>query len=197
VNKMTSALSENNALASQNEVSVTEIRNQASTSKAKREEDETVTSTSNKLSSPKREDKFDFAQRIESTKAGLTGLIAGASALVPFNALHSIVSESSIDKSGQFQFDTALGGVESALFGIVYRYCVVREEDNDQLGNGVAGAFAVTRALSVMGGKGFDSWDLEMVQLAAWSGLESLVMFGVVKTAIDFMMEKGIVKRME
>mmetsp|Transcript_16468 Transcript_16468/g.24635 ORF Transcript_16468/g.24635 Transcript_16468/m.24635 type:complete len:451 (+) Transcript_16468:173-1525(+) len=144
---------------------------------------------------PKRDGKFDFAQRIESTKAGVTGLVAGGAALIPFNILQAVLTDSS-DKSLQFIFDTGSGAVEAALFAIVYRYCVRDgEESNDMLGQGVWGAFAITRALSA--GKGFDLFDSEMIQQIAFSGIESFAMFGAAKFAMDFVAEKGFVKRME
>lgn len=142
-----------------------------------------------------RDDKFDFAQRIESTKAGLTGLVAGGTALVPFTIFQTLLSGSS-DKSLQFLFDTGSGAVEAALFAIVYRYCVRDgEESNAQLGQGVWGAFAITRALSA--GKGFDFLDAEMIQQIAFSGVESFAMFGAAKLAMDFAAKNGFVKRME
>jgi hypothetical protein len=144
---------------------------------------------------PKRDDKFDFAQRIESTKAGLTGLVAGGTSLIPFTIFQALVNDSS-NKSLQFLFDTGSGAVEAALFAIVYRYCVRDgEESNEQLGQGVWGAFAITRALSA--GNGFDFLDAEMIQQIAFSGVESFAMFGAAKLAMDFVAQKGFVKRME
>ena len=144
---------------------------------------------------PKRDDKFDFAQRIESTKAGLTGLVAGGTSLIPFTIFQALVNDSS-NKSLQFLFDTGSGAVEAALFAIVYRYCVRDgEESNEQLGQGVWGAFAITRALSA--GNRFDFLDAEMIQQIAFSGVESFAMFGAAKLAMDFVAQKGFVKRME
>ena len=147
-------------------------------------------------SPPKRESKFDLAQRIESTKAGAVGFATGATVLLPFNLLHTLMSES-VDKTSQFAFSTSVGAIEAALFSIVYRYCVRDgEESNAQLGQGVAGAFAITRALSLAGGNG-DTIDFNMVQQIILSGVESLVLFGAVKFAMDMLAEKGFVKRME
>lgn len=142
----------------------------------------------------KRETKFDFAQRIESTKAGLVGLISGSSVLLPFNFLSAILSDTS-NRASQFGLDTAIGGVESALFAIVYRYCVRDgEESNDQLGNGVAGAFAVTRALSLIGG---NDVDLDILPQIALGGVESLILFYAAKAAMDTMANKGLINRMD
>lgn len=145
---------------------------------------------------PEREDKFTFAQKIESTKAGIAGLVTGASVLLPFTAVSTLVSDSS-NKGAQFGLDTAIGGVESALFAIVYRYCVRDgEESNAQLGNGVAGAFAITRALSSVSGD-LDQLDMGVLSQFAFSGVESLAMFYAVKAALDIIVEKGFIKRMD
>jgi len=149
----------------------------------------------NNTEPPKRDGKFDFAQRIESTKAGVTGLVAGGATLIPFNILQAVFTDSS-DKTLQFIFDTGSGAVEAALFAIVYRYCVREgEENNEMLGQGVWGAFAITRALSA--GKGFEMFDSEMIQQIAFSGVESFAMFGAAKYAMDFVVKKGFINRME
>ena len=97
------------------------------------------------------ENKFTFAQRIESTKTGVVGLFAGGIALTPFAALHDILFPGSFIPNGiaQWEFDTDMGSIETALFAIVYRYCVREgEETNEMLGMGVVGAFVLVRTLS-------------------------------------------------
>ena len=97
------------------------------------------------------EDKFTFAQRIESTKTGIVGLLSGGIALTPFAALHDIAFPGSTIENGfaQWEFDTDMGSIETALFAIVYRYCVREgEESNEMLGMGVIGAFVLVRSLS-------------------------------------------------
>jgi hypothetical protein len=69
------------------------------------------------------------------------------------------------------------------------------EESNEQLGQGVWGAFAITRALSA--GNRFDFLDAEMIHQIAFSGVESFAMFGAAKLEMDFVAQKGFVKRME
>ena len=146
--------------------------------------------------SPKNEDKFTFAQKIESTKAAVAGFVTGATVQIPFSAFSTLAGDS-INKGAQFGVDTAIGGVEAALFGIVYRYCVREgEETNEQLGNGAAGAFAITRALSAVSGD-LDQLDLGLVSKLAFNGLESLVLFYAVKAALDLLADKGIVGRMK
>jgi len=145
---------------------------------------------------PKNEDKFTFAQKIESTKAAIAGFVTGATVQIPFSAVSTLAGDS-VNKGAQFGVDTVIGGVEAALFGIVYRYCVREgEETNEQLGNGAAGAFAITRALSAVSGD-LDQLDLGLVSKLAFNGLESLVLFYAVKAALDLLADKGIVGRMK
>lgn len=94
-------------------------------------------------------DKFSFGQRIESIKCVVVGALAGGVALTPFSALHDIALGGDLVRNGvaQWEFDTDMGSLESALFAIVYRYCI-RMDENPMLGQGVIGAFVLTRVLS-------------------------------------------------
>ena len=98
---------------------------------------------------------FSFAQRIESTKSGIVGLLTGGIALAPISVVHNLLFayDGSIrtvtHNLAQFEFDTDAGSLEAALFAIVYRYCLRQgDDDNPQLNQGVIGAFALTRTLS-------------------------------------------------
>jgi hypothetical protein len=94
------------------------------------------------------DDKFSFAQRIESIKAAMVGALSGGIAVAPFGFIHNVLFN---DGSGagvaQFEFDTDMGSLEAALFALVYRYAV-REDVNPQLQQGVIGAFVLVRTLS-------------------------------------------------
>jgi hypothetical protein len=94
--------------------------------------------------------KFSFGQRIESTKAGIVGLIAGSLCLAPVSALHNILLGGTYVKNGlaQWELDTDVGSLEAALFAIVYRYCIRQDDNNPQLNQGVLGAFVLTRTFS-------------------------------------------------
>jgi hypothetical protein len=94
-------------------------------------------------------DKFSFGQRIESTKTGIVGLLAGGIVLTPFSAIHDIFLGGDFIRNGvaQWEFDTDMGSLEGALFAIVYRYCI-RKDDNPMLNQGVIGAFILVRTLS-------------------------------------------------
>lgn len=95
------------------------------------------------------DDKFSFGQRIESTKCVVVGALSGGFSVVLFTALHDIAFGGEEFNNGvaQWEFDTDMGSLESALFAIVYRYCI-RKDDNPMLNQGVLGAFVLVRTLS-------------------------------------------------
>jgi len=157
-------------------------------------------------------EKFSFAQRIESTKTGVVGLLAGGISLTPVAAIHDIVfpGDSIPGGAAQWEFDTDMGSIETALFAIVYRYCVRQgEETNEMLGMGVVGAFVVVRTLSRVRvseyctyapldcGEPFGYFDWNMLQQAAFSGLESAVMFGATAAAMNYCYKRRIISRFE
>ena len=112
-------------------------------------------SSSSSSSSPVRmassdEEKFGFSQRIDSLKSFVVGALSGSIAAVPFLALHDLVlipPEVTTDALSQWEFDNDMAAAQTGLFAIVYRYCV-RQDNNDQLGQGVIAAFVVIRTLS-------------------------------------------------
>jgi len=157
-------------------------------------------------------DKFSFAQRIESTKTGVVGLLAGGIALTPVAAIHDIVfpGDSIPGGAAQWEFDTDMGSIETALFAIVYRYCVREgEETNEMLGMGVVGAFVLVRTLSRVRVSSYCSFapldcgaplgyfDWDMIQQSAFSGLESVVMFGATAAAMEYCYKRRIISRFE
>jgi len=157
-------------------------------------------------------DKFSFAQRIESIKTGLVGLFAGGISLTPIAALHDIVfpGDTILQGVAQWEFDTDMGSIETALFAIVYRYCVREgEEKNEMLPMGVVGAFVLVRTLSRVRvseyctaapldcGDPIGYFDWNMIQQAAFSGLESVVMFSVTAAAMEYCYKRRIISRFE
>jgi hypothetical protein len=89
--------------------------------------------------------KFGFGARIESIKCVVVGAFSGGIALAPASLINDCaISGRSV---AQWEFDTDMGALESALFAIVYRYCI-REDTNPQLKDGVVGAFLLTRTLT-------------------------------------------------
>ena len=66
-------------------------------------------------------------------KTAAVGLLAGGIAATPFIALHDIPAYG----AASWEFDTDMGSLQSALFAIVYRYCVREGDDSDMLNMGV------------------------------------------------------------
>jgi len=95
-----------------------------------------------------------------------------------------------------------MGSLESALFAIVYRYCVREEDDNDMLNMGVVGAFVITRTLSRIQvpsyctavpldcGDPLGYFDYDMIQQLFLNGLESVAMFGGAALAMEYAYSK-------
>lgn len=159
---------------------------------------------------PAPKSEFNFAQRIESIKAGIVGLVAGGVALTPIAAFHDILfpGDSIVNGVAQWEFDTDTGSIATALFAIVYRYCVRDgEETNEMLQMGVVGAFVLVRTLARIRvpvycsaapldcGDPFGYFDSAMIQQAVGSGLESVVMFGATALALEYCYENGYISR--
>ncbi len=179
-----------------------------------KESDDVVSSPVFAVSDPTPEktvdDKFSMAQRIESIKTGVVGLLAGGLAITPFAALHDIVyPDDTIENSlAQWEFDTDTGSIAGALFAIVYRYCVREgEEKNEMLGMGVIGAFTIVRTLGrvrvgrycdfapLQCGEPLGYFDWDMLQQAFFSGLESAALFSLTAAAMDYCYKKGYISR--
>lgn len=145
-----------------------------------------------------KEDKFSFYQRIESLKTAVVGLLSGGILSTPFIALHDIPAYG----AASWEFDTDMGSLQSALFAIVYRYCVREEDDNDMLNMGVVGAFVVVRTLSRVRvpryctaapldcGDPLGYFDYDMIQQVALNGLESVALFGGAAVAMEYAYKK-------
>ena len=148
------------------------------------------------------EDKFSPQQRIESVKTGVVGALTGAIAATPFIALHDIPSG-----LGSWEFDTDMGAVQSALFAIVYRYCVRKNDDNDMLNMGVIGAFVAVRTLSRVRVPGYCTaapldcgdplgyFDWNMLQQLLLNGIESVVLFGAAAAAMEFCYDRNWISK--
>jgi hypothetical protein len=88
---------------------------------------------SSPLDSSKKSEKFSSAQRFESIKSGIVGLIAGGFALAPLTAIHNLVFPivDGMNTVAQFEYDNDSGSLQGGLFAIVYRYCV-REGEKEE-----------------------------------------------------------------
>ena len=153
-----------------------------------------ITLSSSNNSNENGEDKFSFFQRIESTKTAVLGLLSGGILSTPFIALHDIPAYG----APSWEFDTDMGSLQSALFAIVYRYCIREDDDNEMLNQGVVGAFVVTRTLSRVRvplycsaapldcGDPLGYLDYDMLQQLVLNGLESVALFGGAALAMEY-----------
>ncbi|KAL3787650.1 hypothetical protein HJC23_011798 [Cyclotella cryptica] len=149
------------------------------------------------------EDKFSFQQRIESVKTGVLGALAGGIAATPFIALHDIPSYG----LASWEFDTDMGAIQSALFAIVYRYCVRENDKNDMLNMGVIGAFVVVRTLSRVRVPAYCSaapldcgdplgyFDWDMIQQLLLNGVESAALFGGAAAAMEVAYDRNWISK--
>ena len=152
---------------------------------------------------PDDEDKFSPQQRIESVKTGIVGALSGGIAAAPFIALHDVPAYG----FASWEFDTDMGAIQSALFAIVYRYCVRKKDNNDMLNQGVIGAFVVVRTLSRVRVPGYCTaapldcgdpigyFDWNMIQQLLLNGLESVALFGAAAAAMEFAYGRGWISK--
>ena len=127
--------------------------------------------------------------------------LQGGIIATPFIALHDLP----LYGAASWEFDTDMGSLQSALFAIVYRYCVREEDDNDMLNMGVVGAFVVVRTLSRIRVPGYCTaapldcgdplgyFDFDMLQQLAFNGLESVALFGGAALAMEIAYKKGLI----
>jgi len=148
--------------------------------------------------------KFGIWARIESIKCVVVGALAGGIALAPASLIRDIfINGGTIS---QWELDTDMGALNAALFAIVYRYCI-REDTNQQLKDGVVGAFFVTRTLSRLQapsyctpvplscGAPLDYFDWNLLGQIAISGAESWIVFFAAASAMEYCFEKGYISK--
>jgi len=140
--------------------------------------------------------KFDTAQRIESLKSVVLGALSGGIAVTPIAYLH-YVATSPVANTAQWEFVTDMSSLQAALFAIVYRYAVRANDNNPMLNQGVVGGFVVVRTLSnihvtdtclsipLRCGPPLGYFDWNMIQQAAWGGVESAFLFGGASLAME------------
>ena len=80
-------------------------------------------------------------ERMESGKAGAIAALTGSLCSAPA----ALLASTAFTPQWEFATDTLV--VQLLLFGVVYRYAV-RSDDNEQLKQGAVGAFALVRTLS-------------------------------------------------
>ena len=140
-------------------------------------------------------------ERTESAKAGAIAAVSGSLCSVPA----ALVASNAF--TPQWEFSTDMLVVQLLLFGVVYRYAV-RSDDNEQLKQGAVGAFAVCRALSSIqvgtqcsaiplncgAPLGYFDWDM-ILQGSAYFG-ESALAFGGAAFALEQAWSRGFAKRL-
>lgn len=152
------------------------------------------------------EDVNQGLERIESVKAAVLSAVGGSLAAAPVSVVEALANGGAGGFDGQWEFNTDMLAVELFLFGVCYRYCV-REDGNPMLKQGVVGAFAIERTLSLIRipasctalplscgpPLGYVSWD--MIYQAAGAGLPSFVAFGAAALLLEVAFEKNWVGR--
>lgn len=100
-----------------------------------------------------------------------------------------------------------MGSLQSALFAIVYRYCVREEDDNEMLNIGVVGAFVVVRTLARVRVPGYCTaapldcgaplgyFDWNLIQQLGLNGVESAALFGAAALAMEIAYKKNFITK--
>ena len=173
----------------------------------------TTTPSSSILQSPSNNDeKFGFAQRIDSVKSLVVGAVVGSFAVAIPEVIHQVILAPlwhlpTNAGLAQFEFDTDMAGALSGLFAIVYRYGLRQDTSNPQLNQGLIGAFVITRTLSRVTlpsyctaivlncgpPLGYLDWNV-LLQLGV-NGVESVIMYAATAKAMDVCMERGYISR--
>ena len=142
------------------------------------------------------------ADRLESVKAGVIGGLGGSLVSLPYALLYGLVN----GFSAQFEFDHDALALCVALFSITYRYAV-RMNENSKLREGVIGAFALTRTLSMVDvpnfctpiplncGPPFGYLSESMILYGISNLLESFLAFGGAAFVLEKCFSLGIIKK--
>ena len=146
-------------------------------------------------------------ERAESGKAAVLSAVAGSLVAAPLELIAPDMFGIAPAFSPQWEFATDGLALELFLFGVVYRYAVRSDSDNDMLKMGAAGAFIVMRTLSSaqVGSQctalplncgaplGYLDWSL--IGQLAYLGIASALAFGGAAVALELAFDKGFVGR--
>ena len=146
-------------------------------------------------------------ERAESGKAAVLSAVAGSLVAAPLELIAPDMFGIAPAFSPQWEFATDGLALELFLFGVVYRYAVRSDSDNDMLKMGAAGAFIVMRTLSSaqVGSQctalplncgaplGYLDWSL--IGQLAYLGIASALAFGGAAVALELAFDKGLVGR--
>jgi len=138
-------------------------------------------------------------EKLESIKAGLLSIGGGSIFFAPLAILGGLLSPDHF--SADWEFNTDMLAATLGLFGLVYRYAV-RRDGNEQLKQGVVGAFLLTRTLNLIHvpayctaipldcGPPFHYFEWSMVVQGVANGAESLAAFGGAAYCLEMAFEK-------
>lgn len=138
-----------------------------------------------------------FAERLESLKAGMVGQLTAAILFVPVDLLNSYLQSGTVKQLADLlQIETLISGaivlISGFLFGVTYRY-IVRQDSNPQLQSGAVGAFGLVRGLTQIEA----SWDKKMPLWIGGLGVaENLLLFGAIALSLNWAMGRGWIQRM-
>jgi len=130
-------------------------------------------------------------ERGEAVKAAGISALYGSMLAAPMRMSELLAGDAAMNAFGYNAFSL---GVQTALFGIMYRTCV-RSDDNDQLKQGAIGAAALCRALCTMVIANKASAGEIWLQLGAHFG-ESIIVFGGAATALEWAWNRGYATRL-
>lgn len=133
----------------------------------------------------------NFAERIDSLKAGILGAFCAAIAhsllVVVHTLLLSTPTISWLSADGLWVIHTAIALCSGFLFAVTYRY-VVRQDTNPHLRSGAVLAFGLVRGLAQIEGT------IDRPIDWSWLGLplvESVLLFAIIRWAIDGAIGRG------
>lgn len=142
---------------------------------------------------------FTPQERIESLKAGLLSASAAVLAFAALQVMNTLLTQLlstwtattlTTDSWVSLIGSLAIAAISGFLFGVTYRYAI-RQDTNPQLKSGVVLAFGMVRGLAqVDTGFGITDTVVPFVLMA----VESLVIFGCDRVALDQALQRGWVK---
>jgi hypothetical protein len=155
-------------------------------------------------------DRLDWAERVESIKAGGIGALAAGLAWGNLTIAHIFIAPTLITQpfialalapvlgnaplsppsSTYLPASAAIALFSGFLFGITYRY-IIRQDRNPHLKSGAVGAFGLVRGLAQSEASLRTIQDLLPAAIALG---ESLVLFAIVRLALDWALQKNWLK---
>lgn len=166
-----------------------------------------ATYLSNSIGNNNDADKYvldDNENRKESVKTALSALVIGSIISLPLGTVTGIMADFNAD--WEFAHDSQ--GISLALFGIVYRYCVRKTDNNPMISSGVSGAFAIVRALGsihppsscsslpINCGSPFYLFTIDMLTSGLSNFTEGIVCFYGTSVVLEVLFSRGYLKKM-